>query len=411
MSRSYRVLFFAETVTLAHLARPLALARGLDPDRYRITIACDGRYQRFLAAGSWETAPLTSISTDRFLRALARGSPVYDIGTLSAYVEEDLKHVATIKPDLIVGDFRLSLSVSARVAGIPYITLTNAYWSPYAAKREFPLPVLPVTRALPLLLVDRIFRLVQPLVLAAHCAPLNRLRRHYGLPSLGKDVRRIYSDADYTLYADIPELFPTADLPDTHHYLGPLLWSPPVAKPGWWDRPPADSPLIYVTLGSSGQSSLLPTVLEALQRLPVTVMAATVKAPPPAYGPPKVWAADYLPGTEAAARAALVICNGGSPTTQQALAAGVPVLGIASNMDQFLNMGAVARAGAGILQRADRVNRKKIRSATEDLLGDVGFRRTAKELSAIFARYDAPKRFAQLVSQIVGGKGDGVGLG
>jgi hypothetical protein len=51
-----------------------------------------------------------------------------------------------------------------------------------------------------------------------------------------------------------------------------------------------------------------------------------------------VFCSAYLPGNQAAARADLVVCNGGSPTTFQALSEGVPVLGIPGNLDQFLNM-------------------------------------------------------------------------
>ena len=53
--------------------------------------------------------------------------------------------IREVEPDVVVGDFRLSLSVSARVAGVPYLAITNAYWSPYARQR-FPLPELPVVR-------------------------------------------------------------------------------------------------------------------------------------------------------------------------------------------------------------------------------------------------------------------------
>ena len=47
---------------------------------------------------------------------------------------------------------------------------------------------------------------------------------------------------------------------------------------------------------------------------------------------------DYLPGDIVARHSRLVVCNGGSPTSHQALLAGVPVLGIPDNLDQVLNM-------------------------------------------------------------------------
>ena len=62
---------------------------------------------------------IQSIPTDTFLDALARGRPVFPLATLTAYVAEDLSILRESKADVVVGDFRLSLSVSARVAGIP----------------------------------------------------------------------------------------------------------------------------------------------------------------------------------------------------------------------------------------------------------------------------------------------------
>ena len=48
-----------------------------------------------------------------------------------------------VRPGVVVGDFRLSLSISARLAGIPYVALINAHWSPWSTQR-FPLPELPI---------------------------------------------------------------------------------------------------------------------------------------------------------------------------------------------------------------------------------------------------------------------------
>ncbi len=39
-----RVLFVGEAVTLAHIVRPLALSRMLDPDRYQVGHAWDPRH-------------------------------------------------------------------------------------------------------------------------------------------------------------------------------------------------------------------------------------------------------------------------------------------------------------------------------------------------------------------------------
>lgn len=395
-----RILFFAEAVTLAHIARPLALAKALDPAIYDIYLASDERYRPLTGDLPFAWLPIRSIPSEQFLRALTKGSPVFDLKTLEAYVREDLAIIGEISPDIIVGDFRLSLSVSARVAHIPFLTITNAYWSPYA-KMDFPIPEHLLAKVLGVPIAQTVFNLVRPLAFAYHALPLNSLRRRYGLAHLGYDLRRIYTEADVTLYADIPELIPTTDLPANHHYIGPIIWSPAVQFPPWWDKLPPDKPLLYVTLGSSGQGKLLPMVLNALKALPVTVIVATAGQIKMESMPENAYAADFLPGNEASARANLVICNGGSPTTQQALVNGKPVLGIASNMDQHLNMRAIQAAGAGVLLRAGKINAKMIGQRVKQLLGNHTYTDNAIKLAAYYSRYSAKDRFAGLISNLL----------
>jgi UDP:flavonoid glycosyltransferase YjiC (YdhE family) len=392
-----KILFVAEAVTLAHVGRPLALAGMLDPHRYEVHFACAPGHEAMLAGAALTYWTLHSISSAQFLAALAAGSPVYDQATLRRYVEDDARLLAAVRPDVVVGDFRLSLSVSARLAAVPYVTVSNAYWSPYV-RQHYCVPAIPLSRHLPLALADGLFRLVRPLAFAAHTVALNRVRRHYGLPSLGWDLRRIYTDADWTAYADIPELFAPLAMPPSHRYLGPVTWSPPVALPSWWDLLPSALPVVYVTLGSSGQGGLLSMVLDGLAKLPVTVIAATAgKAMPPSV-PANVRMAAYLPGEEAARRASLVVCNGGSPTSQQALTAAVPVLGIAGNLDQFLNMHGIVAAGAGTLLRADRLSVAAVRDSAAALLNQPHVYGAALRVAQQFRHYPAGARFAALLA-------------
>ena len=376
-SPSLKILFIGEAVTLAHVVRPVVLAQALDPARYDITLACDDRYLKLFGKRPFSWRPIETIPTVKFLDNLAKGRPVYGVDTLRAYVRDDLALIETVQPDLVVGDFRLSLAVSTPVAGVPYITLTNAYWAPYS-RLPFPLPEHPMTRIFGVGLSQRLFNLVRPAVFALHCRPLNRVRREYGLPSLGHDLRAVYSHADQTLYADIPEFVPTDPLPPHHGWLGPILWSPEVEPPLWWATLPEDRPVVYVALGSSGENvRALPLILQGLADLPVTVIAATAGGALSGAAPNNAYIADFLPGMEAAARAALVICNGGSLATQQALAAGVPVLGVVGNMDQHLNMLCMEQHGLGLRLRVGQVTAAAVADAARDLLEERRFRDNA----------------------------------
>lgn len=399
-----KILFMAEAVTLAHVGRPLALAQALDRQRYDVSIACAAGYDMFFKGSDLQPLRINSISSERFLAALATGKPVYDAATLQQYVDDDLRVLNQVQPDVVIGDFRLSLAVSARVAGVPYISLINAYWSPYV-RQQFRVPALPWSRLLPLPVADRVFRLVRPLAFALHSMPLNRVRRAYRLPSLGTDLRRVYTDADRVLYADIPQMFPARDMPTSHSYMGSVIWSPPTPLPVWWEQLPAQWPIVYVTLGSSGQGNLLPRVLQALADLPITVIAATAGgvSSTGARGsvPANAHVASYLPGAAAAQRAQLVICNGGSPTSQQALVAGVPVLGIAGNLDQYLNMNGVLECGAGLLLRSDRLTEPDLRVAVLALLEQAAPRAAAARLAGHFASYNAGALLANLLGKLL----------
>lgn len=357
----HRVLFIGEGATLAHVARPLVLARDLDVDRFEIALARPRTFEWMTADASFPVTDLWSQDPSIFARRLERGLPLYDYPTLVRYVEDDLALIDAIKPDVIVGDFRLSLSVSARLRATPYITICDAYWSPELPLHP-PLPVLGFTRFTPLPVAEIAFQCVSGLAMRLHAIPLERLRRRHGLPSLGYNLQHCYTDADLRLFANFPELFPDVRPNPRTAFIGPLAWSPaPTRELDFLDH---TEPLVYVTMGSSGDPGVLKTLVPILERTGSRVVIATAGKPVPtelSMGTTRIF--DYLPGDHVCRHAKLVICNGGSPTTNQALKCGVPVLGIPLNMDQFLNMRAIQQFGAGILVRADRADRTRLQEA------------------------------------------------
>ena len=394
-----RALFFAESVTLAHLARPLVLAQALQP-QWQVALACAPAYREFAIQSGLELLALESITPAQFRAAVDRGTRFYTAATLRRYVADDLALIGRYQPDLIVGDFRLSLSISARLAGIPYAAISSAHWSPYYRHAGYPMPVLPLTRVLGTRIGHFLYRYASPFAMAYFCRPFNQVRREYGLPELGTDLRPFYTDAEQVFYTDIPELYPTDALPAHHHYIGPIIWEPPVALPLWWDKLVEGEVLGYVTLGSSGDAALLPHILGVLGTLQGISLVATTGARVAGALPPNVRVAHYLPGAVAARRSRFVICNGGSLTAQQALLAGVPVIGICSNMDQFLNMEAVVACGAGIALRADEVSAAALAATIQRILAEPGFRQAALTLRDALSRYDAPRRFAELAADL-----------
>lgn len=275
-----RILFASEAVTLAHIARPAALLAGVDA-QHDVFFACAPRAARFVVIPPGQMLPIQSAASVVFGDRLRRGAPVYEASELVEYIGADLALIERVRPDLIVGDSRLSLSISARIVAVPYAGVANAYWSPYAAQRSLPLLVLPWTRFVPIPVVRQAFDLMQSRLLARHCRPLNSVCALYGLQVLQEDLRVVYTDADHTLYADSPTTFPTPGAPSNHRYLDPVIWSPPVPRPAWWNDVVDDRPTVYVTMGSSCHIALLEVVLDGLAGLALNVIASTAGSAAP----------------------------------------------------------------------------------------------------------------------------------
>jgi UDP:flavonoid glycosyltransferase YjiC (YdhE family) len=261
--------------------------------------------------------------------------------------------------------------------------------------------VLPITKVLPIPMARGLFRLAQPLAFPLHCRPLNKLRTENGLASLGSDLRKVYTDADHTLYADDPKLFPIDAMPAADHHLGPILWSPRMPAPDAWTSIDASRPTVYLTLGSSGSAKVARKVFAAVAETGVNLIVASAGAAIPAVRHSRAFVSEFVPGDAAVALSQLVICNGGSPTSQQALAAGVPVLGIAGNMDQFLNMDGLVRAGAGCVMRADRISGKTLAAKVEVMLADLQMRAIAVGVGKRFSKMSLEVAFAGFLDTVL----------
>jgi len=395
-----RILFITENITLAQVVRLATLARGLSTDDYEVHFACSDFDPMIFEGTSFERWPLYTIDKEQGFKSLAKGERMYDVKTLERYVTDELRVLDAVKPAVVIGDFRLSLSVSAPLRGVHCASLINAYWSPYAERESWPVPDHPIVRLVGVERAEKYFPQALPKVFGHFAAPLNSVRKRHGLPEF-ETLSHQLCFGDSVLYPDIPELCPLkADVPALHHFLGAVQWSPRVTAPLSFGGD-ATLPLVYVTLGSSGDVAALPTVLEGLDGLPIRGVLATAGRAAPARVPSNFVTADYVPGELLAAQALFVVTNGGSSTGYQALAQGVPVLGIPSNLDQYLAMAAIGRAGAGLTLRSGGLTRDQVRKAAVRLLDAPPIKRAAEGLARHFAAYPCQERFESWLSNLL----------
>jgi UDP:flavonoid glycosyltransferase YjiC (YdhE family) len=395
---SLRVLFVGEGVTLSHVVRPLVLARATSVAGHHVHFACGGEYRRFVEDAGVEVEPLPTMSPREFTARIAVGKPLYTYSRLEEYVTAERDLLSRLSPDVVVGDFRVSLAISAEAQGILYVALSNAHWSPFSTL-EFPVAEHPLVRILGPRLARPVIRRLLPLISRLHIAAFNRLRQEHGLSRV-TNLQEMYTRGSWTLYLDLPRLSPTRDLPATHRYIGPVLWEPDLPLPEWWDRVDPEVPIVYVTLGSSGHPGLLPRVLQAFENLPVVAAVATAGQPVDRV-PDNVRVADYLPAMKIMERARVVVSNGGSGTTYQAMAAGVPILGLPFNSDQYFAMEGVVREGAGILVRSGLASVDGVRAALHALLEDPRFVEAARRVQADMGRYRVEPAFVTFIETAI----------
>ncbi len=400
MSTPGKILLVAEAVTLAHVVRLVTLGDMLVQRGWQVVLASDPRYAAMVGPQAFELIDIQSMPAAVFQKALAQGTPIFDYPTLARYVVDELALYERVQPQCVVSDFRISLAVSARVARIPYVNVTNAYWSPLAKIRRI-VPEFEWVKWVGVGPAQLGFNAFQRLGYFQHAIPVNRIRRQYGVATIGGDFRAALMDGDITCFSDYPEVIPTAPLPASQSFIGPLLWSAAVTPPSWWDdilERSAKPPLVYVSLGSSGPPGMLQTVLDGLAGLPIEVVASAAGKSEALRLPANARVADMLPGDQACAAADFVVCNGGSPGTYQAMVLGKPVIGIAANMDQFLNMAAVEDAGCGRMMRSRAVTVENIRQMAADVLSDSAMRANCQALAKIAEAAEKGDRLAAMTA-------------
>lgn len=381
---------------MTHFARPAALAAALDPAEWDVFFWTPKRFHALLGDTVAGLGDLRTLDPDAFLHSLANGGVLYTADVLRAYVQDDLAIFEQIHPDLVIGDYRLSLCVSAPLSRLPFASIFNAHWSPFF-RQPAVVPELPVTRWISPRVLKPLYAGLRPAFYALHAKPVNEVRRAFGLSRLSHDLRRIYTAGDLVLYPDVPEFVRLTGAPEHHHFIGACAWSVHTPKPPWWnDVMGSSQPKVFVSLGSSGPIKALPAVLEALSRLPVRVILST-SGRPVGPTPANVSLADLLPYAETASRSAVVVSHGGTGGVYPALTAGTPMLAIPSNIDMHLSASLLEAAGAGIQVRVERASPDRLQDGLERLLAEPRFKQAAVKWSGIIARYDTKTIFPDLL--------------
>jgi MGT family glycosyltransferase len=385
---------------LSHTSRPFEIAKRLRAMGYEVLFASEGEYMKLPREAGFAVLPIKTIDPDRVL-TVSRSGRVnwYDYRLIEDCVAAELALFERVQPDLVLTDFRLPLSTSCEMAGIPLAVTLNAAWTNYYTVRVNAPEHLAVTRLLGKWVTNRIVPWVKKFIVTLDVQPFNRFRRKHGLRPL-KNIWEVWR-GDLNLLVDIPEFGPTKNLPPNFHYIGPIVWEPEVPAPTWLDRLDPARPTLYFSMGSTGFARFFKQAVEIFGGTAYQCLMTTAGLVDLPHLPDNFYVVEYAPGSQLMAHSDLVVCHGGNGTIYQAMQAGVPLIGIPTMHDQEFNLDRVVDLGIGIHQSELQFRAEHLVEAVEEILTQTHYRENARVYQEILATYNGPDTGAALIDHFL----------
>jgi MGT family glycosyltransferase len=197
--------------------------------------------------------------------------------------------------------------------------------------------------------------------------------------------------------------YPRRNLPETVHWIGPLL---PEAgdrpSPAWWPELAGDRPVVLVTQGTvaTDDGDLIRPTLQALADEPVLVVAAGASDLDPAEIPANARVEQFVPFARLLPKVSAMVTNGGFGGVQFALANGVPLV-VAGTTEEKPEIAArVEWAGAGIRLKTKSPTPQQILQSVRRLLDEPSYAAGARRVAQDYARHDAPAEAVALLEQL-----------
>jgi UDP:flavonoid glycosyltransferase YjiC (YdhE family) len=338
----------------------------------------------FLSHGSWfepyiRDAGFDIIQVQPRVRGLSaeedmRSEPPELIGSVElarAFIEGQRQAIREVQPDVVLHSFWQPGNLAARLEGIPTVSF------------------LPVP---PSVVVDGLHQSRLGLVVQNN---ITQAIIDAGWP--GSPPATIYDQiaADLTIVNDVPQFYSGIDLPADVHVTGPLYaqgsYGTPIDQRLVSVLTTDDGrPKVLLTMGSSGSKQ---AIIEAVNAVATTtewdviILASPTiididEIQPAIAGKRNIYVTDqFIPAVHIAELVDCVVSHGGQATIQTALAGGAPIVGVAMQMEQQINLDHIVQAGAAIRIPIDQWRQGTIQNAIRTVVTDPAFRMKAHELA------------------------------
>jgi UDP:flavonoid glycosyltransferase YjiC (YdhE family) len=393
-----KVALFCDGGFLAHATRTLEVGQALKRlYGYEVVFCSTGSYTRLMREAGFAVRPVYTEDREVTL-ALARRAGLVNFGwwrdVAEKSVDSDMAAIRELNPDVVVGDMRLSLSTSAEALGVPCVGLTNAAWtSRFAEPIHVPEGHMS-ERILGNRLAEKLFPHLKKMIVWYWARGFDRLRKRLGL----KPLQTMYQlvEGDITLLADLPEYFPIAETSTSDfRHIGPIRFRAALPRPIWLPKIDKNRPTLYFTMGSTGDTHFFNEAVRVFGGSAYQVLITTAGLPVEQMRRhDNVFIEELADGDSLMSVSHVAITHGGNGTVYQALAHGVPVLGIPTLFDQEINLQRVEALGAGLrLARRDYCA-DRLRDCIERMISQPSFAASAHRLGQRMGQYDAPRTAA-----------------
>lgn len=234
-------------------------------------------------------------------------------------------------------------------------------------------------------------------------AIINGYRRRWGLRPL-----RGTNDA-FSPFAQLSQQnaefdFPRAQLPACFHYVGPIRPAARAAVPFPWERLNG-SRLIYASLGTVNQHRrVFEAIARSVEGLDAQLVlslggAGRVEDFRELPGSPLV--VEFAPQLDLLERAALTITHAGLNTTLESLAAGVPLVAIPLNFDQFGVAARIRWTGTGEFVHLGKLTAERLKGLVHEVLGNPRYAEAAGRMREAIAGTNGAERAAEIIEQVI----------
>jgi UDP:flavonoid glycosyltransferase YjiC (YdhE family) len=217
------------------------------------------------------------------------------------------------------------------------------------------------------------------------------------IPLLAKNsFLPLIEQADIVLHATDPEFdFQPSQLPDNHHYVGFLLWDPPLEHAIALDEPGDPWALVTLsTLRQGDEAILANSALQALAKRPVRTLLTQPDEDirdQLSNAPENATIAGFVPHSPMLAKCAVCVNHAGHGIVSKAMKYGVPMVLLPWHRDQPGVAARAARLGIAKAVPREKANPEEVRRAVAEVLDDPKYREAANYHSRRLAAINATK--------------------